>query len=175
MTTENKDKLYLKADNLYKQKNYSNAFDIFLDLANNDDMKSQNRIGYMYYNGVASERCLDKAYYWWKKSALKGCSDSQFQIGLSEIENENIEDGIKWIKKSAYNNHIEAVYTLACYYYHGNYVEKNRIESIELYEKASKAGHSKASTALVQAINKTYGKFKAFKKLLHIFFTRKLY
>ncbi len=174
MTIEDKEKLYIKANELYDNQYYSQSFNIFFELSNSNHMESQNKVAYMYYNGIGTKKSLDKANYWWEKSAFEGCSDSQFQIGFSQIESKNIESGIKWIEKSASNNHVEAIYTLACYYYHGDYVEQNRIRSIELFEIASKAGHSKASTALVQAINKTYGKFTAIKKLLQIFFTRKL-
>ena len=174
MTLEEIMDIYNEAVELYNQEEYEKAFNIFLKLANNGNSDSQNSLADMYYYGEGTKKSLENANYWWEKAAIQGCPDSQCNFGYSEIESNNIKNGLKWIKEAVDNSHAHATYILAGYYYYGKYVEQDRDKAIELYAKASNAGSSESTKDLVLALKKTYGRWRGLIKLLQIIFSGKI-
>ena len=57
--------------------------------------KSQFRLGSLYYNGDVVERNLEKAKYWFEKSAEQGDSDAQVSLGSMYLYGEGVEQDLE--------------------------------------------------------------------------------
>lgn len=63
----------VSADTYFEQEMYSDAFDLYLPLANKGDSKAQFRVGWMYYKGKGvAKKDKATAIDWWKIAARKG-------------------------------------------------------------------------------------------------------
>lgn len=77
--------------------------------------KSQFRLGSLYYNGDVVERNLEKAKYWFEKSAEQVDSDAQRILGLlywlyyaEEKVDQDMEKGNYWLEKADVQKKEEA-------------------------------------------------------------------
>ena len=92
--------------------------------------KAQFRLGSLYYNGDVVERNLEKAKYWFEKSAEQGDSDAQVSLGSMYLYGEGVEQDLEkaryWIEKSVEQGNLNAQYCLGEFYYYGDAVERER-------------------------------------------------
>ena len=80
-----------------------------------ENPKAQFRLGSLYYNGDGVERNLEKAKYWFEKSAEQGDSDAQRILGLlywlyyaEEKVDQDMEKGNYWLEKADVQKKEEA-------------------------------------------------------------------
>ena len=66
----------------YKKQNYSAAFSIFKNLAEQDNPQAQYMIANMYERGEACVKSHERAEFWMKKAADNGDTTSQMDYGL---------------------------------------------------------------------------------------------
>ena len=83
--------------------------------------KSQFRLGSLYYNGDVVERNLEKAKYWFEKSAEQGDSDAQVSLGSMYLYGEGVEQDLEkaryWIEKSVEQGNSNAQCILGLLYW----------------------------------------------------------
>jgi len=86
---------------------------LWFDKVQSGEAESQYIIGGIYYVGDALIKDLNKAHYWFNKSAVQGYKKAQFylavllQEGAADIE-QDIEEAIHWYRKASEQGHVES-------------------------------------------------------------------
>lgn len=82
-----------------------------------------------------------------KDNATKGNSSAQFTLGKYEFTCANIDEGIKWLTKSAEQKNTDAIYFLATAY-KGNGIPANNEKYITYLQQAAMLGNSNAQAEI---------------------------
>lgn len=73
-----------EAINLYNQKKFEEAYDIFVDLAYKRDAEAMFYLGLMYFFGDGVEKNIDKCMDYWRKAMREGHQEAAYR--LSEMK-----------------------------------------------------------------------------------------
>lgn len=76
-------KLYMQGQTAYKQQDYHSAFTQLLHSAKMGNANAQYAVGYMYYNGLGTNRDQAAAVNWFVKASKKG--QPRAQAALQKI------------------------------------------------------------------------------------------
>lgn len=94
-----------RANQLYKEEKYAEAFQYFLKAAEKNDAYSMAYIGYMYYFGKGVTKDLTQSVSWYRKAANLGNAYGQFALGGFYEEGEGVtQDNAQaayWYRKAA--------------------------------------------------------------------------
>lgn len=117
------DLYFTKAQQLYSQGNYEEAYCNYLKSADMGNTKAMNELAMLFAQGKGFPQSNAGAFSWFLSSAELGDSVGQFNIGMA-YENalgvqQNIDKAIEWYTKSADNGNVKAQINLA-YLYIGN-------------------------------------------------------
>ena len=77
-------------------------------------------------------------------------ANHQYNLGVDFFTNGNLQEAIKWIKKSAAQGYVDAEYFLGLCYENGNGTTKNLTEAISWYKKAQNHGHPDAAKRIAE-------------------------
>lgn len=106
------DELFNKAQKLYWNGNYKEAFPLFKKIAEQGDARAQTNLGLMFRNGKGVEVDYLSAIYWYKKAANQGDSRAQYALGImymySRGVEHDIEEATKWFHLAAEQGHMNA-------------------------------------------------------------------
>ncbi len=90
----------------------------------------------------------DKAFGYFRKSADRGDTDSQYNLGImydnGEGVLENDKEAVKWFKKATAQGHANAQYNLGIMYANGEGVLEDDKEAVKWFKKATEQGHANA-------------------------------
>ncbi len=140
--------LTCKADFLIEgfgtEKNESMAFDIFNTLSKAENSKpfAFFRIAQCFENGIAVDKDLDAAVYFYKKAADLKCPQANYRLGKAYQTGDlpdtthNEQKAISYFKEAAYFEDPPACKELSIYFSEGKYVQKN-LKLAEEYKKLS--------------------------------------
>ena len=85
----------------YKAEEFSKAFDLFKQLAEQGNAKAQVAMGNMYRLGQSVNKDVNEAIKWYKKASLQNNSEAAFWIGIIYHRDlGNHSEAIKWFQKS---------------------------------------------------------------------------
>ena len=91
-------------------------------LVNNVDSKQELELALKYKRGDGVKQSYEQAFYWFKRSAIKGNHRAQFYLGVFYMKGigteENHPEAVQWFEKSAQQGHKAAQYNLAFSYLH---------------------------------------------------------
>ena len=73
---------YEKGKGEFEKSNYEKAFGYWSYAANHNHVFSQDKLGYMYKNGLGVDSDIIKALKWYRKAADQGYAPSQYSLGL---------------------------------------------------------------------------------------------
>ncbi len=126
------------------EKNESMAFDIFNTLSKADNSKpfAFFRIAQCFENGIAVDKDLDAAVYFYKKAAGLKCPQANYRLGKAYQTGDlpgtmhDEQKAISYFKEAAYFEDPPACKELSIYFSEGKYVQKN-LELAEEYKKLS--------------------------------------
>lgn len=97
---------------------------------------------YFYGQGVEINREIAKDWYF--AAAKKGHATAQYMYGyilcVSARGEKDLEQGVKFVKKSAEKNHTAAMLLLARNYFYGVGVVKSQKKAFKVWKKASEIG-----------------------------------
>mmetsp|Transcript_7545 Transcript_7545/g.10407 ORF Transcript_7545/g.10407 Transcript_7545/m.10407 type:complete len:231 (+) Transcript_7545:162-854(+) len=112
-------------------------------------------LGTAYESGQLKDisKNQERAVAWYLKAAEHGCVESQYKLGVFNIQglcglDGDYEQAFHWFQKAADQNHTDAQYNLGSLYEYGTGVEKDRREAQSWYQKAANNGHKGALRAL---------------------------
>ncbi len=140
----------------YDAGQYEDAFKIFSDLADNDDLAAMRNVALMYRRGQGVLRNPQKAVKWYERAAEAGLGTAQADLGIMLLDGEagdpEPEEAIMWLTYASDAGHAEAQFRLGELYEKGEYVTQNLELAKRLYTEAAERGHS-AAEARLAALN----------------------
>lgn len=109
----------------------------------------------------------------WRIKAEQGDAESQYNLGIVLLTDKwmesNYKEGIEWIKKSADKNYLQAILSMADYYYGGKYFEKNEEKSFSLLLQVSDKKDPRGLNNLAYCYEKGVGTKKDLRKALEYY------
>ena len=134
------------ADLLYKNQQYDQAFQWYLNAADRGVAEAAYRVG-DYYRELLVEKDLDEAIKWYTKAADNGYIQAQTKLGELYYANEQYEQGFHWYLKAAEQGSDVAEYYVG-YYYQYLSSEPNENEAIKWYTRAAERENIDAQNTL---------------------------
>jgi TPR repeat protein len=122
---------------------FKHAFAGFLSLeAQSHDDKLQYRLGQMLEDGVAVEKDVSAAFYWYRQAAEAGNIHAQYRLArltLADVSApaEQTAKALEWLSESAANSNGTAAYVLGKFYRDGLHVPKDMARAVDLFEQAA--------------------------------------
>ncbi len=108
---------FSEAAELYKQKQYTQAFEAFLPLAEQADARAQTIIAIMYKFGEGTEQDLTEAYRWYRTAADLNYPAAQYYTGVMLAEGTGVEQNqvqaLEWLTLAANNGFERAEQKIA--------------------------------------------------------------
>jgi TPR repeat protein len=96
---------YEDGEAAYYVGNYAVALPLFEKAAEQDDAAAQNKLGYMYQEGVGVKQNYAEAIRWYTKAAEGGIPDAQKRLGFmykhGEGVKQNYAEAARWYTKAA--------------------------------------------------------------------------
>ncbi|CAB4415373.1 unnamed protein product [Rhizophagus irregularis] len=162
------------AQEIEKNENEIETFKRYEKSAKQDDSDAQNYLGYFYENDLGVQKDLEKAFYWYQRSAENGNKLAHYNLISYYLNGRNIDEKLVkqendkmqyilgyfyeikkdseksfyWYLKSAENGNKFAQYNLGLYYQNGWGIEKDEIKAFIWYEKSAKQDNSDAQNYL---------------------------
>jgi TPR repeat protein len=136
----------------YDSGQYEDAFKIFHDLAENDDLAAMRNVALMYRRGQGVPRNPQKALDWFERAAEAGLGTAQADLGVMLLDGEagdpEPHEAIMWLTYASDAGHAGAQFRLGQLYEKGEYVSQNLELAKRLYAEAAARGHSEAGARL---------------------------
>jgi TPR repeat protein len=134
-----------KAHRAYLDADYENALMQLKTLANADDEKAQNNLGYMYLNGIGIEKNFTKALKWYREAAQQGVAEAQHSLGFMYAEGLGTaavpDIALKWYRLSAEQGLSQAQFNLAYMIERGIGIRRDNGKVFHWYEKSAEQGN----------------------------------
>ncbi|MCH7303790.1 sel1 repeat family protein [Acinetobacter sp. NIPH 1869] len=130
------DTLFKKAQNLFDQDRYEDAYKIFKQLADQGDVKSQNALGNGYQHGFWGETDLKQAKYWFQKAADKNYVGAIHNLGILEFLQGNYKQALPYFEKAASMKHADSINMLGIYYQEGIVFKQDYKKALEYFSQA---------------------------------------
>ena len=143
-------------DYYYDRQDFDKAAEHYKEAARQGNVKSQHKLGCMYYIGEGVEKNYTEAINWYRKAAEQGDAPSQNNLARM-YENgkgvsQNYTEAINWYRKAAEQGDDNSMYCLGWGYQHGQGVSKDLSLAKQWYQKAADKGHSGAKKKLEEII-----------------------
>jgi TPR repeat protein len=143
-----------EAKELYDQKEYVQAYEIYSKLAKEGDVKAQFNVALMLDFGFGVKKDTQEAMKWYHKAANAHHGPSQYNLAkhydMNALTDASAETKAKiWYEKACENEMAKACTNLALLYYNGGKnSKKDTPKAIEYFLKGSEFGDSKANLNL---------------------------
>lgn len=162
---ENDEEILKKANNLYNNEKFEEAFNLYKKLANKGNSIAQNSLGMMYGQGKGIEKNESKAFEWHLKSAEQGLPTAQNNVGYC-YENgfgtyEDKYEAFEWYLKSAKQGYAVAQNRIGICYQDGIGTEEDEYEAFEWYLKSAKQGYAAAQNNVGYCYENGFGTEKS--------------
>ncbi|MCD6027527.1 MAG: Tyrosine protein kinase:Serine/threonine protein kinase:Sel1-like repeat protein, partial [Solimicrobium sp.] len=152
-STEEQDQSDLEhAYTLEKDQFYTQAFDIFKRLGENNNSAAQNAVGRMYQLGLGVPQDYKEAMVWYRTAADQGSADGflsmgvlhQFGFGVPQ----DFKEAMACFKTAAHTNHSEAQFQIGLMYMKGLGVKQSDTNTVKYLTEADENNHPKAAFML---------------------------
>lgn len=124
------------------------SIDVLRSKAEQGDINSQDRLGFMYTTGRGVAQDYSEAMKWYRKAAEGGLADAQYNLGLMYSKGEGVaqdsNEAVKWYGKAAGQGFAPAQYNLGLKYANGDGVARDYKEAVKLYTEAAEQGYAAA-------------------------------
>lgn len=128
------------------------AFHYIKLAVSHDYAPAQWLMGRIWEEGGCIEADLEKAIYWYQKSAQQGDANGLYRLGRCYYKGNGVDQdyvqAVKCYEKAAEQGNVDALQSLALCYQLGKGVEKKSHKAKELYALAAKGGNKAAKRIL---------------------------
>lgn len=129
----------------YDRKDYLKALQIWLPLAQNNDLAAQRNIAHIFRYGLGVEKDPKEAFEWYLEAADRGLSRAQANVADMYLKGEGVnKDSYKaavYFNRAAVAGHVIAQHYMGLLYESGRGVPKNQALAMGWYNLAGKAGY----------------------------------
>jgi TPR repeat protein len=148
----NRNRLWLQAESVLNQRNYTKALPLFQQLAESGDSESMATLGNLYYNGWGAAQNYAEAARWFQKAAEQGETRVMSTLALMYASGRGVPQNdalaLQWNRKAAEVGDPIAMLGLGAFYENGRGVPKDRNQAAEWYRKAAALGNATAKQNL---------------------------
>ena len=142
-----------RANDLYKQGRYAEAFSLYQGLAEQGDANAQTFLGFMYANGRGVAKDEAQAIVWYRKAAEQGDATAQFSLGVMYYADglgvaKDKAQAVVWFRKAAELGYADAQANLGFMYANGQGVTKDEAQAVVWFRKAAEQGLARAQSRL---------------------------
>lgn len=149
---------------LYDNGRYKESFNIYLETAEQGNVKSQRFIGWLYFRGEGTQIDKERAIYWFNKAAQSGDEEAMFGVARVYMSDSNYSEALSWYKESASKQYLPSMYWVAKFLYQGISIQKDEEDALKLFHQAANLGHLKSlreySVILIKGKNGLLGRPK---------------
>lgn len=129
------------AESYYNGEEYDKAFLLYKELAQNGHVNCEVMLGWMYQNGLGTEKDPGKAHISYQSAANLGSPEAQFYLAKSYAKQKDFERAEHWYRKAAEKNYSPALYRIGWIYEVGRGVKRDSNKAFVFYERAADLGH----------------------------------
>ena len=94
-------------------------------------------MGWLYLNGYGVEKNLQKAEYWYKKSARSGEPRAMFSLGWMAYDALAYVHAKRWFLRAIYHGHIRSIYWLGKLAWRGHGSKQCHSEAFAFFHRAA--------------------------------------
>ena len=132
----------------YDAGDFSKAYEIWLPLAQRDDLAAMRNVALLLREGRGVERDPARALYFYERAARGGLVAAQLNTAFMYLEGDGIEQDYKtasfWFHAAAIAGVPAARYNLGVMYEKGLGVEQDPARALAWYALAARVGHEQA-------------------------------
>lgn len=132
----------------YDVGDYAGAFDIWLPLAQNDDLAAMRNVALLLRQGKGTSRDPERALYFYERAGRGGLVSAQVNAAFMHLDGDGIPQDYKqasfWFHAAAIAGVPVARYNLGVLYERGLGVDRDPARALAWYALAAQAGHQKA-------------------------------
>lgn len=149
-TSKDYNKLLIDANTFYNTNEYKKALTLYMQIANNFDINYADKVGFMYYYGLGTEKNPSKGIEWCKKAADNGNHDAQIRVGYMLLRSEQYKEAAKYYHEAEKYISLdsETQNDLGYLYFNGLGVAKNIQLAKKYWISSANAGVVNAQVAL---------------------------
>lgn len=140
----------------YDEGDYARAYDIWLPLAQQDDLAAMRNVALLLRKGLGVERNPERALYFYERAAHGGLVSAQVNTAFMYLEGDGILQDYKtasfWFHAAAVAGVPVARYNLGVMYEKGLGVERDPARALAWYALAAQVGHEQALQRLTQLV-----------------------
>lgn len=140
----------------YDAGNFEEAYKIFHDLAENDDLAAMRNVALMLRNGKGVEKDPDKALDWYERAAEAGLVTAQSDLGVMLLDGEagdpDPKAALPWLMLAAAAGHPTAQFRLGEMYEKGTDFMSPDVEGAKLLYGAAAAHRQRGAAARLAAL-----------------------
>jgi len=140
--------LFAEAERLYRHRAYSEAFAIYLSLAERGRVGCQRFVGWMYLFGEGIERDAEQAYSWFEKAARRGDREAMFGAGRSCLVMKRYSGAFDWFTQGCREEFAPACFRLGWMYRHGIGCHRDDARAYRHFLAAYERGNLPAGRAI---------------------------
>ncbi|MBC6416184.1 MAG: bifunctional trypsin-like peptidase domain-containing/SEL1-like repeat protein, partial [Bdellovibrionales bacterium] len=118
--------------------------------ANQVNALAQYELAEMYFEGLGTEKDLEKGREWFEESARQGYALAQYRLAIMYFKEQDLENSRDWFEESAKQGYAKAQYNLAVIYYKGLGTEKDLEKGREWFKESAKQGFALAQYELAK-------------------------
>ena len=130
------------------QQDYKQAYELYLQAAENGDAEAQNNLGWFYQRGFYVKQDYAQAFNWYKKAAEQGMAVAQENIAYSYEAGrgvkQNYNEAFKWYQQAAEQGREFSQYKLGECYSNGNGTKTNLNQAFNWYKKSAEQNYAPA-------------------------------
>jgi uncharacterized protein len=139
--SSNYDPRFAAAAQLYRNRDYNNAFKSYMELAKEGHTEAQRFVGWMYFCGEGVPIDPSEALKWLSGPANKGDLEAQFAIGRTYLAMKQYEKAQSWFVRAGQAGFPPGLYRAGWMHMHGKGGAVNIGAALDLFDAAYKQGH----------------------------------
>lgn len=137
----------------FENRNYKDALTLYLRLAETEwGKRYYDRIGWMYEFGMGVEKDIQKAEYWYERSAKADCAAGYYSLASMRFRAGRTDEVLVLMEQAGARGYAPALFHLGQMHRFGKGVPVDRVRAYEYFEKAAAQGHLFAQRAIAQRL-----------------------
>lgn len=140
--------LYNLGEKAFLHQDYIPCYQYTLNAAKAGYAPAYFRMGFLYENGLGTEKNIEEAVKWYFKSAESGNADAQLIMskaatnGIGTVRDD--QQALVWLMRSADQKNAEAEFYLGMAYFSGALVDKNLDKALEWLNRSAEQGYAQS-------------------------------
>jgi len=142
------EQLFAQAQDLYRKERFSEAFQLYMELANRGRVGCQRFVGWMYFCGEGVDKDFTKAFEWFKKAAANGDREAKFGAGRVQLLLNNDTVAFDWFSQACKEGFVPGCFRVGWMLRDGRGCQQSLSKSYDVLRKAYESGHLPAGRAI---------------------------